>query len=98
MMSRRSSPLRTICCSTAGAGRPRSLDRNRTTIRSPSILVSSTLRIFGIRDLLLGAGLLQALNQADHRTAARWLSYGAPTVVTESSAARRAESAIGSLT
>jgi hypothetical protein len=40
----------------------------------------------GIRDLLLGAGLLQALNQADHRTAARWLSYGAAAGVIDAGA------------
>jgi hypothetical protein len=40
----------------------------------------------GIRDLLLGVGLLQALNQADHPTAARWLSYGAAAGVIDAGA------------
>jgi hypothetical protein len=43
-------------------------------------------RSMGIRDLLLGAGLLQALNQADHRAAARWLSYGAAAGVIDAGA------------
>src|SRR5260370_29810607 len=40
----------------------------------------------GMRDLLLGAGLLQALSQDDHRTAARWLSYGAAAGVIDAGA------------
>jgi hypothetical protein len=40
----------------------------------------------GIRDLLLGVGLLQALNRNDHRLAATWLGYGAAAGVVDTGA------------
>jgi hypothetical protein len=47
-------------------------------------------RSMGIRDLLLGVGLLQALNRNDRRLAATWLGYGAAAGVVDTGAAMAA--------
>lgn len=43
-------------------------------------------RSVGIRDSLLGVGLLRALNRADRQTAATWLAHGAAAGVVDAAA------------
>jgi hypothetical protein len=75
-----------ICFGTAFIVAPRASARPWVGPGADSAGAQLLTRSMGIRDLLLGAGLLQALNQADHRTAARWLSYGAAAGVIDAGA------------
>ena len=43
-------------------------------------------RSMGIRDLLLGAGLLQSINRGDLRGAATWLGFGAAAGIVDTGA------------
>jgi hypothetical protein len=75
-----------ICFGTAFIVAPRASARPWVGAGADSAGAQLLTRSMGIRDLLLGAGLLQALNQADHRAAARWLSYGAAAGVIDAGA------------
>jgi hypothetical protein len=75
-----------ICFGTAFIVAPRASARPWVGAGADSAGAQLLTRSMGIRDLLLGVGLLQALNQADHRTAARWLSYGAAAGVIDAGA------------
>jgi len=75
-----------ICFGTAFIVAPHASARPWVGAGADSAGAQLLTRSMGIRDLLLGAGLLQALNQADHRTAARWLSYGAAAGVIDAGA------------
>jgi hypothetical protein len=66
-----------LCFGTAFIVAPRASARPWVGAGADSAGAQVLTRSMGIRDLLLGVGLLQALNQGDHRAAARWLSYGA---------------------
>jgi hypothetical protein len=75
-----------ICFGTACIVAPRASARPWVGPGADSAGAQLLTRGMGIRDLLLGAGLLQALNHADHRAAARWLSYGAAAGVIDAGA------------
>jgi hypothetical protein len=75
-----------ICFGTAFIVAPHASARPWVGASADSAGAQLLTRSMGIRDLLLGAGLLQALNQADHQTAARWLSYGATAGVIDAGA------------
>jgi hypothetical protein len=75
-----------ICFGTAFIVAPHASARPWVGAGADSAGAQLLTRSMGIRDLLLGAGLLQALNQADHRAAARWLSYGAAAGVIDAGA------------
>ena len=75
-----------ICFGTAFIVAPRASARPWVGAGADSAGAQLLTRSMGIRDLLLGAGLLQALNRADHRTAARWLGYGAAAGVIDAGA------------
>jgi hypothetical protein len=75
-----------ICFGTAFIVAPHASARPWVGAGADSAGAQLLTRSMGIRDLLLGVGLLQALNQADHRTAARWLSYGAAAGVIDAGA------------
>ncbi len=75
-----------ICFGTAFIVAPHASARPWAGAGADSAGAQLLTRSMGIRDLLLGAGLLQALSQDDHRTAARWLSYGAAAGVIDAGA------------
>ena len=75
-----------ICFGTAFIVAPQASARPWVGAGADSPGAQLLTRSMGIRDLLLGVGLLQALNQADRQTAARWLSYGAAAGVIDAGA------------
>lgn len=75
-----------ICFGTAFIVAPRASAQPWVGAGADSAGAQLLTRSMGIRDLLLGVGLLQALSQADHRAAARWLSYGAAAGVIDAGA------------
>ena len=75
-----------LCFGTAFIVAPRASARPWVGAGADSAGAQLLTRSMGIRDLLLGVGLLQALNQGDHRTAACWLSYGAAAGVIDAGA------------
>jgi len=82
----RAAGITRICFGTAFIIAPHASARPWAGAGADSAGAQLLTRSMGIRDLLLGVGLLQALNQSDHPTAARWLSYGAAAGVIDAGA------------